>query len=100
MKNTHRTWLYHAHHKPKLVVMTAEQLEEMQEAGWGFAPVEQNEAVESNDQERDELLERFNEAPEQLNKDELVKLGRYLGVKMMKAWPADTLINKVRSGLE
>jgi DNA repair exonuclease SbcCD ATPase subunit len=59
-----------------------------------------NEDLEGHDEERDQLMARFNEDPEQLDKDELVKLGRYLGVKMMKAWKPDTLIKKVRSGLE
>lgn len=95
-----RTWIYHADKKPKLVTVTAEELEALESDGWQDSPVEQNYQVEDNDQERDELLERFNEEPTDLTKDELVKLGRYLGVKMMKAWPEETLINKVVSGLE
>jgi len=96
----YRTWIYHADKKPKIVTMTAEEIEALQADGWQRRPVEQNAAVEENDRERDELLDQFHDDPEQLSKDQLVTLGRYLGVKMMKAWPADTLINKVRSGLE
>lgn len=95
-----RTWIYHADKKPKLVNVTAEELEALEADGWEDSPVEPNERVEANDDERDELLERFREDPEQLNEDELVRLGRFLGVKMMKAWKKDTLINKVHSGLE
>lgn len=96
----HRTWIYHADKKPKLVNVTADEMAELEAEGWELAPVEPNERVEQNDDERDELLERFHEDPEQLNEDELVRLGRFLGVKMMKAWKKDTLINKVHSGLE
>lgn len=94
------TWIYHADKKPTLVTVTAEELEALEADGWQDSPVEQADKVESNDQERDELLERFNEEPTDLTKDELVKLGRYLGVKMLKAWKEETLIEKVRSGLE
>lgn len=95
-----RTWIYHADNKPKLVNVTADEMAELEAEGWELAPVEPNARVEQNDDERDELLERFHEDPEQLNEDELVRLGRFLGVRMMKAWKKDTLINKVHSGLE
>lgn len=95
-----RTWIYHADHKPKLVNSTPAELEVLQAEGWEFSPVDENAKVEENDRERDELLDQFHDDPEQLSKDQLVTLGRYLGVKMMKAWPEETLINKVNSGLE
>ena len=95
-----RTWVYHAEKKPKIVNMTTGEIEALEADGWERRPVEQNAAVEENDRERDELLDQFHDDPSMLSKDQIVMLGRYLGVKMMKAWPADTLINKVRSGLE
>ena len=95
-----RTWIYHADHKPKMVNSTPAELEVLQADGWEFSPVEENAKVEENDRKRDELLDQFHDDPSMLSKDQLVMLGRYLGVKMMKAWQTDTLINKVRSGLE
>lgn len=142
-QNTHRTWVYHAQHKPRLVNVTSEQMAELKAEGWALSPGEaagedaspsasestQNQkdpsdidppsddqngnpeggnepnpeastSVADNDKERAELIARFQDNPEDLDKDELVKLGRYLGVKMMKAWKESTLINKVREGLE
>jgi len=95
-----RTWIYHADHKPKLVNSTEAELKAFAADGWQFSPVDENAKVIENDVERDELLDQFHDDPAILSKDQLVTLGRYLGIRMMKAWPNDTLINKVRSGLE
>lgn len=104
-----KKWLYHPEKKEKIFDTESDDMEELAEQGWCDSPADFNKEPESDDDdlgqeerdaERDALLERFNEDPEQLDKDELVKLGRYLGVKMMKAWKTETLIEKVRSGLE
>lgn len=100
MNGKHRTWIYHAEKKAKLVSVTPDELEALQADGWELSPVKQSAKVDDNDAERGVLIERFYDDPEELTKDELVRLGRYLGVKMMKAWPTGTLIDKVRSVLE
>ena len=120
-----QTWRYHPNKKAKIFDTDVDDMDALAKQGWCESPAdfkaeaeqqetafeghdeerEQlrarfNEDLEGHDEERDQLMARFNEDPEQLDKDELVKLGRYLGVKMMKAWKPDTLIKKVRSGLE
>lgn len=95
-----RTWIYHAQHEAKIVEVTPTELKDYQADGWKLEPVEKESKIETNDEERDTLLDMFNYDPTELNKDELVKLGRYLGIKMMKAWPPATLIKKVQAGLE
>lgn len=57
-------------------------------------------ATDKVDSERDQLLAQFRLDPKALNKDELAKLGRYLGAKMITSWKEDTLINKVTEALE
>ncbi len=106
-----KTYRYHRTEKPKLVDMDdTEKLEALEDAGWKDSPaafldseVEDSEPEQEPEGDRaefEELLGRFNEDPQELDKDELVALGRYLGVNMMKAWKVDTLIEKVRSSLE
>jgi hypothetical protein len=102
-----QTWRYHPNKKAKIFDTDVDDMDALAKQGWCESPADfkaeaeqQETALEGHDEERDQLMARFNEDFEQLDKDELVKLGRYLGVKMMKAWKPDTLIEKVRSGLE
>jgi hypothetical protein len=102
-----QTWRYHPNKKAKIFDTDVDDMDALAKQGWCESPADfkaeaeqQETALEGHDEERDQLMACFNKDPEQLDKDELVKLGRYLGVKMMKAWKPDTLIEKVRSGLE
>lgn len=102
-----QTWRYHPNKAPILVNMDdAEQLEALREQGWRDSPAafheapaddegQQPPAPELNEVES-ALLESFKADPALLEKDELLTLGKALGLKLMKSWHQPTLVTKIQ----
>lgn len=47
-----------------------------------------------------DLLDRFEEDPKSLTKDEHVALGKSLGIHLIKSWKEDTLIAKIQAKIQ
>lgn len=61
-----------------------------------------DDVIEHEEDDEDEaaaLLVQFQTDPRSMNKDQYVKLGAALGLRLMKAWNEDTLINKINEAL-
>jgi hypothetical protein len=76
------------------------------DGGTGEAPEDAGDDVIEPDEENDEadgeaaaMLVQFRTDPKSLNKDQYVQLGAALGLRLMKAWNEDTLINKINEAL-
>lgn len=60
---------------------------------------EEEELSDKEEEEASALLAQFQRDPKSLTKDEHVKLGAAMGLRLMKAWNEDTLINKITEAL-
>lgn len=106
---TQKTWRYHATHKPCLVDVDEEKLAEMHEKGWRDSPAAFKDKEPKQEgggpapelsNEQQALLDVFQEEPESLDKDELMLLGKGLGLKLIKSWKEPTLVSKIQEHLE
>lgn len=105
----YRTWMFHKTQGKRLFTFEdteqdRERFEALKEEGWADTPAvfaEEPEPTQDDgmSQAQRNLLEQFKIAPETLNKDQHVELGKGLGLNLMKAWKEETLIAKIQEHL-
>lgn len=105
-----KIFLFHPTKGQKLFNATEEEVEALLEDGWkdtpaGFKKQAKKDKAPDNtsaelSKEQEQYLQVFLVEPKQLDKDELIELGKGFGVKLMPNYKEATMIEKIKEKLD